>query len=295
MKRKKYYLFLIIILIFTLSSCRKETAASPEPSGIEPSVSPSGTTKPADLSPSPSVPSESPEVPRENGTAAVEENVFEKNYELDRINDKKVKGELFISVPEISSEEYPQAAESISKYFNELKESHRDRFEAELEELTGRDEIGGESLPRYLDMSFRTEYNHGCIISFSFATGSYTGGAHDMTVLGSETFDLRDGSRITLDDLFTVDEETYSRRIKDNILEQMDEQAKDESSPFYENYAELMEHTFNKESFVLTEDGLCIYFQIYDLAPYAGGAFRFVIPYETLADILDPQYGIGGS
>jgi hypothetical protein len=54
----------------------------------------------------------------------------------------------------------------------------------------------------------------------------------------------------------------------------------------------LMEQTYDKESFVLTDNSFRVYFQIYDLAPFAGGSFQFDIPYDYLADILNPQYGI---
>jgi len=287
MKKAIFILTLAIIMMFSLSSCSKEGAASPEPSGTAPTQS----QEPAESPDMPSEPPASPDVPQENAAVSVDENVFDNEYELDLENGQKVKGDLFISVPRLTSEVYQKNADSINDYFEELKESYRQGFEEELE--ISDYEADREEIPRYMDVSFRTEYNRGNIISFSFSVVTYSGGAHDMITLKSDTFDLGEGVRITADDLFTVNEETYSRRLKDLILQQIDEQSGSDSMFFYEDYDELVEQTFDKENFVLTEEGLCIYFQVYDLAPYAAGTIRFTIPYETIADILDPRFGAG--
>jgi hypothetical protein len=291
MRRKAYFFIAVVLTVLFLCSCAKEQSVSPEPSG---SPEPASPSVPADSASPSQTPSESPdpEGPAEEaGAALVEDDVFEKDYELEVDDGRIFRGELYISVPEISSEEYPDNAGKINEHYQGRKDNFREGFEAELEEFAGYEMSGWGMLPISLDVSYKTEYNRDGIISFSFAISSYTGGAHDMITIDSETFDLREGTRICADDLFTVGEEVYAPRIKEKILGQMDEQAESGDAPYYENYAELVEETFNKESFILTEKGLCYYFQIYDIAPYAGGSFRFTIPYEELSDILDPKYG----
>jgi hypothetical protein len=43
------------------------------------------------------------------------------------------------------------------------------------------------------------------------------------------------------------------------------------------------------QGFTVTKDGLEIYFDPYEIAPYAAGFPAFDIPYSELSDILDTQ------
>jgi hypothetical protein len=59
------------------------------------------------------------------------------------------------------------------------------------------------------------------------------------------------------------------------------------SNPVYfENYAELVNENFKPSHFYLSKDGVVIYFQQYDIAPYATGMPSFTIPYGPGGAIL---------
>lgn len=288
---RKISILLIIVLIAMLGACKFDVPdLSPTPSVTEPPVS--ETPMDGDPTETPtSSPEETPISPEPDYLfAEIKDTVFEKEYNLEGTNEEIV-GELYIAIPEIALDEYQENAERINEYFEMLKDKYREDFEYDLTMLAEED-LYGHGARRLLDLAFSTEYNKDGIVSFLFTVASYQGGAHGNVAIMSETFDLRDGTRITADTLFTADEEEYTSRIKQYILAEMDDNAKNNDSLYFDNYAELLEATYDKEAFVLTEDSLHVYFQVYDLAPYAGGSIQFDIPYEYLKDILNPRYGL---
>ncbi|NLM62115.1 MAG: DUF3298 domain-containing protein [Clostridiales bacterium] len=289
---KRITVLLLVVFMVMLAACRSEGAEqSPVPSASEPPASGS----PIDGEPSDTpgtTPEESPVVTGPDYIFAdINDNFFEKEYSLEGANEK-ITGELYIAVPEITISEYQENADMINEYFENMKEKYREGFEYELTLVAEDEELYGHSANRFMDLSFSTEYNKDGIVSFMITVVSYQGGAHDNIAIMSETFDLSNGTRITADNLFTVSEEEYTTRIKQYILAEMDKNVEKGDAMYFDNYHELLDATYDKEAFVLTEDSLHVYFQVYDLAPFAAGLIQFDIPYEYLKDILNPQYGL---
>jgi len=116
--------------------------------------------------------------------------------------------------------------------------------------------------------------NTACVISLYFDKYEYTGGAHGNTVRYSETWNLQKARLIKLRELFgcQLDYKAYIFRIA------VEEIQKD-SSIYFENYEKLLVETFNENSFYCTPEGIIIYYQQYDIAPYSSGIREFLIPY----------------
>ncbi len=129
--------------------------------------------------------------------------------------------------------------------------------------------------------TFESTYNEACIISLYFDNYQYTGGAHGLTIRTSQTWNLRTGQMIKLKELYKCAGD-YRRYIKDKIIEMI------RANPelYFENYEELVEQTFNINSFYCTPQGVVIYFQQYDIAPYSSGIREFLLPYNKC--IKDP-------
>lgn len=58
---------------------------------------------------------------------------------------------------------------------------------------------------------------------------------------------------------------------------QIIEQLKTSPQSYFDDYAKLVAKTLNLNSFYLTQDGVVLYFQQYDIAPYAAGFPEFMI------------------
>jgi len=128
---------------------------------------------------------------------------------------------------------------------------------------------------------FEVTYNRACILSLYFDKYEYTGGAHGSTIRTSQTWNLQKHYQIKLNDLYTC-----PGNYKTYILNQVKVQIEKDPSIYFENYEKLIDENFNENSFYCTPQGVVVYYQQYDIAPYSSGIREFLIPYGHC--ILDP-------
>ena len=64
-------------------------------------------------------------------------------------------------------------------------------------------------------------------------------------------------------------------KVQKTIEGQIIEQLKTSPQSYFDDYAKLVAKTLNLNSFYLTPDGVVLYFQQYDIAPYAAGFPEF--------------------
>jgi len=128
-------------------------------------------------------------------------------------------------------------------------------------------------------VNYEVPYNLNCALSLYFEQYEYSGGAHGLTVRNSDTWDLKRSRRMDLSD-FYPNNSNYKDELINNIIAQIDSQIADGSGMYFENYKQLVSDTFKPNSFFLTPEGLAIYFQQYDIAPYASGLPTFIVPYD---------------
>lgn len=125
---------------------------------------------------------------------------------------------------------------------------------------------------------FYVTYNRNCILSLYFDLYEYTGGAHGSTVRTSDTWDISLSRLVSLSDLFPP-----GTNVRDYYIREIAERIKHESQNgymmYFENYEDMIKQYLNLNNFYLTYDGVVIYFQQYEIAPYASGIPEFLIPY----------------
>lgn len=124
---------------------------------------------------------------------------------------------------------------------------------------------------------FKVTYNRGCIISLYSDRYEYTGGAHGNTVRSSQTWNTGGRGRVCLRELFACDQNG-----KEYIFEEIFRQIRMEPDIYFEDYERLVDETFDQENFYCTDDGVVIYFQQYDIAPYSSGIREFCFPYSEM-------------
>ncbi|WP_230397241.1 DUF3298 and DUF4163 domain-containing protein [Novisyntrophococcus fermenticellae] len=130
-----------------------------------------------------------------------------------------------------------------------------------------------------LDVVYKITYNSACITSLYMEEYTFMGGAHGATIRTSHTWDFISGKQFELKDFFP-DNPSYQQSIFENINAEIAKRQAAESEFYFENYKELVGNTFNPKSFYLTPDGVVIYFQQYDIAPYANGIPEFLFPFK---------------
>lgn len=129
------------------------------------------------------------------------------------------------------------------------------------------------------------------VISLLFQTSEYFGGAHPLEQHMTITYDLSNGRVLNLSDLFSPGAD-YLARISQYCIQELyrnnslePEQIRSGAGPLVENY----------QNWSLTPKGLLITFEEYQVGPYAAGPQRILIPFDSLADLINPQGPIKNS
>lgn len=127
-------------------------------------------------------------------------------------------------------------------------------------------------------VAYEVTYNQNCVLSIYFDQYEYTGGAHGLTIRTSDTWDLQRSRRMELSDFFP-NWNDYEDDIIQIIIKQIENQMAEGNVMFFNNYEELVKSAFKTNNYYLSRDGVVIYFQQYDIAPYAAGLPTFTIPF----------------
>lgn len=138
--------------------------------------------------------------------------------------------------------------------------------------------------PYELVYTFTPTYNKSNIISLYADEYVYAGGAHGSTIRSSQNWNMSTGSQFSLPDLFNNDC-LYIIYILKEIFHQIEIQIENEAGSYFENYAKLAVENFQSNQFYITDDGIAIFYQQYDIAPYSSGIPVFIINLGNSFDI----------
>ena len=130
-----------------------------------------------------------------------------------------------------------------------------------------------------LDMNYQITYNSGCITSLYMDTYTYMGGAHQELKRTSDTWDFSSGRQLHLDDISRLTPAALTG-LQTAIEQQIAERLKESPGSYFEDYPYLLRNKFNQNHFFLRPGYIVIYYQQYEIAPYATGIpeFSFRMP-----------------
>ena len=122
------------------------------------------------------------------------------------------------------------------------------------------------------------------------------GAAHPFHTIDTYVYDYQNKKLVTVPDLFkqgvdyvvvlsTLSKEDLKAQLKQGDAEYVynEEMVREGAAPTKENFSKVLP----------TKDGLVIYFDEYQVAPYAAGPQQVVIPYAKLKDIIDTESVLG--
>ncbi len=127
-------------------------------------------------------------------------------------------------------------------------------------------------------------YNENCVTSLFTDQYTYLGGAHGDTVRDSQTWDFETGNQLKLSDYFP-NSKTFTEFIISEINKQITGREKANPSTYFEDFPSLVRGNFSIESFYVTPDGIVIYYQQYDIAPFSTGIPEFFFPFKNCSPI----------
>ena len=134
-------------------------------------------------------------------------------------------------------------------------------------------------------VEYTVTYNENCTLSLYFDRYEYTGGAHGMTYRNSDTWDLTRGRRMDLEDFFPKHKD-FIEFVQNEINRQIAADIKNDNNVYFEDYTDLVKENFNVKNFYITEQGVVIYFQLYEIAPYVSGIRTFTIPFSEAGAVM---------
>lgn len=136
-------------------------------------------------------------------------------------------------------------------------------------------------IPYEAVVTYRITYMMEYYISLYTDQYIFTAGAHGNTIRSSETWDIGKRRMMQLSDFFPHNPD-YRNDIISFIIDDIKEQLKepDAQGTFFDTYEEDVKKTFDENNFYLTKNGIIIYFQQYDIAPYSSGIQQFLIPFS---------------
>lgn len=133
-----------------------------------------------------------------------------------------------------------------------------------------------------IDGSFEIKNNQRGILSLSLTGLADFGGAHPMTKVISLTMDTATGENYELHQLFKPDD-SYIGVINAEIEKQIEQRG----IPLLDGF----EGISPGQDYYLSDSVLVVYYQLYELSPYAAGFPYFPIPVWMLTEVI-PENGL---
>lgn len=132
----------------------------------------------------------------------------------------------------------------------------------------------------------------GKVASINVLSSVYSGGAHSNTVQTSWNLDLETQKVLRLEDVLEKDSEAA---MADLVQSHVDAKFQPlGEGALFEGYSETIESAFRDTLMTpywyFSGTGLVIYFNPYELAPFAAGIIKVEIPYTSLDGILREEY-----
>ena len=178
---------------------------------------------------------------------------------------------------------YPELADALMQ----LKEQKEHNFDMATESLLDSHQFMIETESYPIDLTDYTECRvlraDNVLFSFIETNENYYGGAHGMYSVAGYAFDVETGKNLSFTDI-VVDE----TKIRDLIAEKLDEEYGD---IFFDDIHTLIDqYDFNSLCWSISYFDVTLYFNPYDLGPYASGSQQVVFPFSEYADLFDEKY-----
>lgn len=186
-----------------------------------------------------------------------------------------------ISLGENDSQTYPELAEGLRDYSEEMKNSRTESFNQMIER--GRE--FPEDMPGnlFLEVDLLPVRTDDTVFSFLEYYQDYGGGAHGYYMFTGHNFDPATGKEYTLDQM-VADEDAFRNAVDQVLKEKYPDSSIGTLGVTLDNYGSGADQTpFN---WVMGADAILVYFNPYDIASYAEGVFVADIRFADYPDLF---------
>lgn len=183
-----------------------------------------------------------------------------------QINRKDQYIEVNVKVPIIKT------SDGIGKQLTDKINKHTENWVNDLTDLAKHDDVKETGRKFDLYSIFKIAYNKNDILSIPITYYQYTGGAHGITTLYPYNFNMMTGKDLSLKELFK-DDFDYKKIMNEVITKEI---SKDKE--VYFNDGKDFKGIKDNQDFYISDEGIVVYFQVYEIAPYSSGIREFLIP-----------------
>ncbi len=127
-------------------------------------------------------------------------------------------------------------------------------------------------------LDYEITYQNHSVISLYTDEYMFLGGAHGNTKREGQNWNLQTGRQIILKELFP-NNPYYIIDILKEINCQIAEQIEKGENYYFENYCALVQENFRLENFYMVAEGVTVFFNQYEIAPYSSGIPTFKIKF----------------
>lgn len=275
--KRPFLILQIFILIFCLTACGSGTppeSTSPD-IDVTPSSSPDASIEPS-VAPEPSIlPKDSItiEVKNKSGSASIGNvPVLTYNFDYPVI---KITGE--------QTEAYSPLTSWATKLYDDSMTWAND-LEAEARVFY---EVAGDQFsPYFFKQTIEKVYESETATVVTVYFSSFLGGVHPSHATTATCIDMTTGMIVQLEDISDIDPLTTV--LEQNILAQID--AQNIGDLLFEDYADYIYDGVQDGFWYITENGLSIIYNEYQIGPYASGSFTFTVPFDEIKDYIDDEW-----
>jgi len=200
---------------------------------------------------------------------------------------------------------YPQIVGAVDTRFDKFNQQAKNlagrkvaEFRKDMAERSGEEESPDTSeTGSDLGIGYQVALANDELVSVEFDIGGYyAGAAHPNSYTEVINFDAKNGKPLKLADLFKPGAK-YLQAVSAYSIKDLKTQSKSKGAD-----SMLTDETIqggagaelkNYKSWTITRKGLAITFDSYQVAPYAAGPQRVVIPYAALKDLIKPDGVLG--
>ncbi len=184
---------------------------------------------------------------------------------------------LSATIPQLQNDLTPKQLSLLNAKLRQVVLTAYEQFEQ-----TALETRADSKMPEHLKnaLTFRANYevfrNDQQFVSVGQLVYQFTGGAHGMSSLTATTFRISSGRAISLADLF-LPGSNYRERLEGTVRRV----GTARGLPLW-GFNGVKENA----NYYLTDQGLVLFFQPYEIAPYSEGIVKIMVPYQELADVM---------
>lgn len=187
------------------------------------------------------------------------------------VNFKDASIEVQLKIPQITGLGSLEIQEKINSQLQKDALSFKNEIEEMAQEYSEETKkFGFPSISYAAFTDYKVNYNKNSFLSLYVDYYRYTGGAHGSTLRKCYNFNLKTGEALNLKDLFKEDL-NYKEIINKEISSKIEKHKEIYFSSDFQGISD-------NQCFSIDGNNLIIYFQQYDIAPYAAGIPEFKIP-----------------